>query len=185
MRKMNYVFLMLIFVLIGCQPKSTDSIISNLDSISTTQTLPVPSEEYDEYGDSLDYDYSTYFIVVADTANDYFVLHRKMFELNRQWQIPIDTMGRFFNVSKNLIALPDDDEDEIYAGDYFPRRFPSEHLSIEYMDFYRGHSGDKMMALISGIYESEKSADSALYVLRKSAPNAFKISSEVYIGCMH
>ena len=58
MRKMNYVFLMLIFVLIGCQPKSTDSTISNLDSIGTTQTLPVSLEEYEEYGDTLDYDYA-------------------------------------------------------------------------------------------------------------------------------
>ncbi|WP_262490545.1 hypothetical protein [Hymenobacter sp. CRA2] len=35
-----------------------------------------------------------------------------------------DTLGRFFDEQKNLIRLPDDDEDELYAGDYFPRRCP-------------------------------------------------------------
>ena len=108
-----------------------------------------------------------------------------MFDLNGQLNIPIDTMGRFYNKTKNLIALPDDDEDELYAGDYFPRRFPSENLSLEYLDFYQKKAGDKTIALITGIYENEKSADSALTVLHKTEEKVFKIKADIYLGCMH
>lgn len=69
--------------------------------------------------------YYTYFVIVADTSLNYFTLHKKMFELHRNFNIPIDTMGRYFNKDKNVIALPDNSEDEMYAGEYLPRRFPS------------------------------------------------------------
>jgi len=86
-------------------------------------------------------------------------------------------MGRFYNKKKNLIALPDNDEDEIYAGDYFPRRFPSDNLSLEYLNFYQRQAAEKTIALVTGIYETEKSADSALTVLHKPEKKVFKIKS--------
>ena len=94
-------------------------------------------------GDTTDFNNATYFVVVADTNSDYFFLRDKMFKLSMRLQLPIDTMGRFFNKTKNLIALPDNDEDEIYAGDYFPRRFPSDNFSLEYLDFYQREAGEK------------------------------------------
>jgi hypothetical protein len=94
-------------------------------------------------------------------------------------------MGRFYNKTKNLIALPDKDEDEIYAGDYFPRRFPSDNLSLEYLNFYQEQSGEKTIALVTGIYETERSADSALTVLRKTADKVFKIKAYIYVGCVY
>ena len=94
-------------------------------------------------------------------------------------------MGRFYNKSKNLIALPDNDKDEIYAGDYFPRRFPSDNLSLEYLNFYQRQAGKKTIALVTGIYETEKGADSALAVLHRSEKKVFKIKADIYVGCMH
>ena len=108
-----------------------------------------------------------------------------MFYLNTKLNIPIDTMGRSYNKNKDLIAVPEDSEDEIYAGDYFPRRFPSGNLSLEYLDFYQSQAGEKTMALVSGIYETEKSADSALFVLRKAEKKVFKIKADIYVGCLH
>ncbi|MBX2930638.1 MAG: hypothetical protein KF781_01685 [Chitinophagaceae bacterium] len=87
-----------------------------------------------------------------------------------------------------MIALPDDDEDEIYAGDYFPRRFPSEtteNLSLEYLNFYQENARDKTIALVAGIYEKENSADSALIILKKVEQRGFKIKAKIYTGCMH
>lgn len=130
-------------------------------------------------------EYATYYIVAADTSIDYYMLREKMFKLSGQLKLPIDTMGRYMNENKKLIALPDDDEDEMYAGEYFPRRFPSENLSLEYLSFYSENAGEKMIALVSGIFESEQSADSALAVLKNADAKSFKVKANVHIGCMH
>lgn len=130
-------------------------------------------------------DYATYFVVVADTSQDYYFLHEKMLGISRQLGYQIDTMGRSFNPEKNLIALPENSEDEIYAGDYFPRRFPSDYLSLEYLNFYKRDAGGKTMGLVTGIFEIEKSADSAVAVLYGIEKKGFKVKAEIYVGCMH
>ena len=108
-----------------------------------------------------------------------------MFEVHQKLTIAIDTMGRYYNKSKDLIALPDDDEDELYAGDYFPRRYPTETLSLEYLSIYKKNAQDKMIAIISGIYENEKKADSSLKRIQKVFPKTFTLQSELYMGCLH
>ena len=63
--------------------------------------------------------------MVADTGKDYFKLRNQMFRLNQLLHISIDTMGRYYNKMKDEIVLRENDEDEIYRGEYFPRRFPT------------------------------------------------------------
>lgn len=128
--------------------------------------------------------FADYYVVVADTGPDYHRLHDKMFALKDATGLAIDTMGRFFNEKKDLIALPDNDSDEVYAGDYFPRRSPSQNLSLEYMAEYKPGSKSKTIALIAGIYENKSSADSALKTILPQG-NAFAIKSRIYVGCMH
>jgi len=110
---------------------------------TTTAVQTQSPEDNRDTSDSAVQNMATYFVVVADTNLDYNFLRKEMFDLNRQLKIPIDTMGRFYNTAKNLIALPDNDDDEIYAGDYYPRRYPSEDLSLEYLDFYQSPAGKK------------------------------------------
>jgi hypothetical protein len=126
-----------------------------------------------------------FYLVVADTGLNYNVLHQKMVAINKDLKIKIDTLGRFYNQKKNLIQLPDNADDEIYAGDYFLRRGEGESLSLEYLNAYKRSSSEKMIALLSGIYEKKSSADSALSVLRKTSGNAFVYKAEIYMGCMH
>jgi hypothetical protein len=127
---------------------------------------------------------ATYYLVVTDTGTAYQSLRESMVQLHQQTAIEIDTMGRHYNAAQNLIALPDNDPDEIYAGDYFPRRYPGNTLSIEYLHFYRA-AGNKTMAVVAGMYETPKAADSALTILKKYKPAAFGFSASIYIGCMH
>ena len=183
----HYIFIFATVILSACGAATSDNHRSDIQSnkVDTSSVSAIVSTNKSEMEDTTDNDYATFFVVVADTSTDYYFLHKKMFDLNGQLNIPIDTMGRFYNKTKNLIALPDDDEDELYAGDYFPRRFPSENLSLEYLDFYQKKAGDKTIALITGIYENEKSADSALTVLHKTEEKVFKIKADIYLGCMH
>ena len=160
---------------------------------ATTATTPSPLTENttaDTLSDTLDDgdnsgDYETMYIVVADTSNSYYPLHKKMFALHTSLKQEIDTMGRYYNKKLDKIVLPEDDEDEMYAGDYFPRRYASSALSLEYLNMYSDTAPDKTIALVTGIYASEKSADSAFVLLKQKAPKAFTLKAEVYMGCMH
>ncbi len=186
----RWIFFISVFLFGACSPDSTESYAYGKETLKTDSLKIQNSSGSGSFvsesdSEEIDRDFTTYYIVVADTGMDYFLLHNKMFELSEQLNIPIDTMDRYYNKAKDLIALSDDDEDDIYAGEYYPRRFPSAHLSLEYLDFYTEKAGKKTIALVSGLYETDKSADSALAILKKAASNSFTLKSLVYVGCMH
>jgi hypothetical protein len=108
-----------------------------------------------------------------------------MLAVNKTLNIKIDTLGRFYNRKKNLIQLPDNADDEVYAGDYFLRRGEGESLSLEYLNAYKRGSNEKMMALLSGIYEKKSSADSALAILKRYDDHSFVVKTKIYMGCVH
>ncbi|MGV3541453.1 MAG: hypothetical protein ACO1OQ_16675, partial [Rufibacter sp.] len=95
-------------------------------------------EEEDEF-----LEYATYYVTIADTGQSYFPLRAEMVRLSKEMNLPVDTMGRYYDRKKDLIVLPEDDEDEVYAGDYFPRRNPDAFLSLEYLDLYQDKAKEK------------------------------------------
>ena len=131
--------------------------------------------------------YMNAYIVVSDTSQNYFELREKMFDLNQKLKAEIDTIGREFDKTKNLICLPENDEDEIYAGDYFPRRFPSETLSLEYLSYYL--NGKKptegTIALVVIITDNQEKAKKKLAEVKEYSNRAFIVNSTIYMGCMH
>ena len=162
---------------------SANSVSLGLDSIDNYKSIGIDSVKIDP---DLEVDeYATYHIVIVDTARIYSHLLAQMTDLSFRIGVPIDSMGRFFDPVANLIKLPDNDADEIYAGDYFPRRTPSETLSIEYLTLYKKEAGEKTMAIVAGVYENEYRADSVYRSLVKIEKNAFKIKSDIYTGCLH
>lgn len=170
----------------GEAPKKNDTLKKprtftlNIDSIARSVNRPAQEIE-----DTTDYNYAPYYIVVADTSLSYDTLHKKMLQLHRQLKRPIDSLDRYYNRAKDLMILPDEYDDEMYAGAYYPRRSPSNFLSLEYFDFFKRDTRTKNIALVTGIYENETSADSAFAILKRFEKNAFKIKANVYVGCMH
>jgi hypothetical protein len=134
-----------------------------------------------------DEEISTFYIVMADTGKNYYQLHDDMVQLSRSAGLPVDTMGRGYDAKKNLICLPENDEDEAYAGDYYPRRFPSVNLSLEYLYMYKDDRNveDNTIALVAGIFETRKSADSLLQAIRPYGKRPFVEKAKIYTGCMH
>lgn len=134
-----------------------------------------------------DEQYMNAYVVVSDTSQNYFELRQKMFDLNEKLKTEIDTMGRGFNKTKNLICLPENDEDEIYAGDYFPRRYPSVTLSLEYLIYYTKGKEPKegTIALVTMITDNKEKAEKKLAEVKKYSYRAFIVNSKIYMGCMH
>ncbi len=130
-------------------------------------------------------DYATYYLATVDTGQNYYQLRDKMYSLNQTLNWPIDTMGRYYNTKKNKVVLPDDDEDEMYRGEYYPRRSASTFLSLEYFEFYSRQSTSTNIALVASICETKAAADSSLAVLKPRCEHAFVLKAKVYVGCMH
>ncbi len=179
--------LIFILALFACQSKHKKQEVGAVTKVSPAKYKSSKAvsafnnnEDIDEQKDA----YADYYIVVVDTGTNYYLLRDKMFTVKQSTGIPIDTMDRHYDKSKDLIIVPDTSSDEIYAGDYFPRRYPSANLSLEYMTVYKPDSKDKTIGLIAGIYEKKNSADSALNIIA-GQKEAFELKSKVYIGCMH
>lgn len=187
----SYCWLIALFIAVSCKPKSAPVITNTAAKpvrilpagykmVTAIKAAEADTPETDEQLNA----YASYYVLVVDTGKSYDELRAKMFNLHQSSNLVIDTMGRYYNRVKNLIQLPDNDEDEMYAGEYFPRRYPSPNLSLEYLDQYQPGSESKMIALVAGIYETKISADSALNAIKRSE-KAFVLKSRIYVGCMH
>ena len=184
--------LLLICIMASCKPKAAKTVdeakvkpVKVLPaSYKTTQAIQaskaVDTAQIDGQADA----YADYYIVIADTGRSYDALRSKMFDLNKSLNIPIDTMERSYNKAKDLIALSEKDEDEMYAGEYYPRREVSDFLSLEYLYMYKPDAKEKTIALVRGIYGNKAAADSALLAMGQSK-TAFAFKAKVYVGCMH
>ncbi len=195
----NILFLSAVWLLVACndnpaptpEQKLTDS--SGMISSSTpVDSLMPPANtiENNIEADSMEAidtnpDIETYYIVVADTGTQYGLLNAKMYALAKQTTLTVDTLGRYFNASKKKIVLREDDDDELYAGEYFPRRFPSTTLSMEYMDSYIPGSNAGTMGIIAGIFENATDGEKALQSIKTHSANARLVKADIYVGCIH
>lgn len=133
----------------------------------------------------LNENYMNIYVVVADTSQVYQDLKIKMIDLREKLNIEIDTMGLGYDLKKDLICLPENDQDEMYAGDYFPRRFPSKTISIEYLSLYNRESGEKSIGIIVGIFDNKNKAENSLKKLKDFTNGAYIIKANIYRGCLH
>lgn len=181
----NYLVLFIIaHILVSCKSKpAPETIASNSDTI-TVQEIEHKLDFKGEL-DSTEWEWGIYYVIISDTGSEYSALRNKMFELSKSAKMDIDTMDRGYNVKKGRLVLPDNHEDEMYAGEYFPRRYDSDFLSIEYLNFYTERAGENTMAVIAGIYEDKSLADSAYLSIRQIDNKALLMRSKMYIGCMH
>ena len=151
------------------------------DTAANTTTTTTDTTAADA-GDS---EYETMYAVIADTGTNYYMLDSKMYAISRKMNLPIDTMDRHFDAAKNSIVLPDTIDDEMYRGEYYPRRDFSRYLSLDYYVVYSRNTTQNNIALIAGLYETQKSADSLCTLLKQAENKAFVVKASVFAGCMH
>ena len=127
---MQNLFLVLVcFFILGCQINNSDKTTlktnkqSSIDSgqaFFAKDSIIYKALNEDKEEVLLNEEVATFFIVVADTGLNYYLLNQKMYALSDQLHMQIDTMGRYYNKNKDLISLPVNHEDKVYAGAYFP-----------------------------------------------------------------
>lgn len=185
-----YIGLFTGMIILSCNAKKTTSEEQKNSANETyTPLIMKPTNVVEDNvklsDDTTDYNYANYTVVIADTGTNYNQLKRQMLILKEKLKVDVDTLGRYYDSRKKKIVLPQNSSDEIYAGDYFPRRTVSSTLSLEYLSVYKLDSRQQTIAIVTGIFDDGKLADSALKVAKKVNPNAFKVNSKLYVGCMH
>lgn len=183
-------FLFMVSVFSSCKTSQSETeeqseTIDNQDSTTTKTPLTLVMGDTTQFENALEGNYQIYYLVIADTGMRYAPLQASMFQLHTELDMTIDTMERTYYPEKDLIALPEDHEDEIYAGDYFPRRSPGNTLSLEYLSTFSKKSNEKTIALVAGIYDDLQEAEEAAKPIKKLMTNTFILKANVYIGCMH
>lgn len=101
--------------------------------------------------------------------------------------VKFDMLEREYKVQKGII-VPDSSADEMYRGEYYPRRpIGNESIvSIEMADSYRNEATDTLqMIVMAGMYAEKRNADSVATLLRKKYPSTKTYISELFLGCMH
>ncbi|RAJ01492.1 hypothetical protein LX64_03707 [Chitinophaga skermanii] len=127
------------------------------------------------------------FMVVADTSDNYQQLHTGLFSLHKSFQFTIDTMNRYYNEEKKLIILHENDEDQMYAGEPFPRRGYDPSISIEQMNFFEDREivSPRKMGLVVGIFENKSEALKVVQRIQSTQPHAHVLPVKMFMGCMH
>jgi hypothetical protein len=127
---------------------------------------------------------ATYYVVIADTSQSYRDVHITMTEFQKASGQEIDTMGRYYDTKSDKLMLPENDEDELYRGKYYPRRFPDATLSIEYLSTYT-EAPSATFACVVGIYEKNSAAKKAVSKWKTRFPKIYSLKAKMYTGCMH
>ena len=183
-----FTILALTFFLVSCDnqsPFETDSFIKLAVNNNELTTHKVKEDSTVKIVEDEFLAFQTYYIVCLDSSKNYRFLDKSMYFNAKTYDVTIDTAERSYNTKKDLIALADDAEDEIYAGEYYPRRFPSKHLSLEYLYIYDENINTQTIGLIAAICNERNKADSILTIFKPINPNSFVLKGKVYVGCMH
>ena len=171
-----------VLLVVACKNTTPSARTTNTDSATTPASRPDTATVAVNDTDS---DHAIYYVAIADSGSEYAPLDRLMYTISGALHINVDTMGRYYNTTKKQIVLPDDNEDELYRGEYYPRREGADFLSVEYTALYDTSASEHNMCVVAGLFDTKKSADSILKLISPTATKAFVIKASIYEGCLH
>lgn len=183
-------FLLFSILILSCSDvkKNSNELIS-IENDSNSQVKSLLLNEDIENADSnelnIDNQMQEMYLLILDSSNNYNELRDYMIDVARSNKKEIDSMGRFFNHIRNKLVLPDSSEDEIYAGEYFPRRYESDFLSIEYNSEYFDQSDSSTMCIVAGIYDEKDELLKAMSSFSKLKKPTIVLKTKIYMGCLH
>jgi hypothetical protein len=129
----------------------------------------------------------TQYIVVAEESNVYKTLRSSAIKLSQQVSIPYSDQDQKWSVKKGLY-LREDSDDDIWAGQYFPRRYEDSLITLEMRDYYLDSmptKPTKTMVVLAGIFDTKQEADFRLKLIKRYRPLAYVRKSKLYMGCIH
>lgn len=186
-------FLLMLFLFAACnQAKTIEVADTATQPTNSTQALandtltPLSEVISEEDAGEVATEYETFHILTIGEGYNYDSLSTQASQVAQHLHVKVDNLERIYDSKKGII-VPDNSDDEVYRGEYYPRRFADPTVSIE-MNYAFADSmaeQDKKMIIVAGIYEKKSQADSVLALTKATYPLAKVITKELFIGCMH
>lgn len=174
---------LLMLLICSCTNGESNQSTANNNAIKTQPLKGTIQDDVTYYeGESEETDF---FVVICDTGTDYYLLRNQMLRMSQIIKSPIDSLDRYYDTDKKELILPEKYEDEMYAGQYYPRRFEGDFMSIEYLNQFNDKSNPKTLAIVAGIYANKSEADNRKMLLNQNGFIAHSSKCKLYTGCMH
>jgi len=196
-------FVFFSMLVISCEsPKHNHEQTGSKDSVSIvvsdSSTQPdVSDENSDDEVSGVEEDMALTFIVSVAEGYNYDSLHRIALQASEVLGYPMDSSSAYYNQKKKRIVLADNDEDDIWAGEYRFRRFSDERVSLEmryaYIDTIIANNdllreklqNDSTRMFVCANLTDEATALKLRETLLPKFPQTKIIAAKVYVGCMH
>lgn len=164
---------------VACQSKTNDN--------PTNETV-IDSTDAPQYADIDTSEFVHAYLVVADEGTNYEVLLQGAKTIAALTGHKLDQQERVYRKGKGII-VPENSDDEMYAGSYFPRRpfDDGNYCSIEMKSFYDSTAvkDTATMLLVAAMYTRRSRADSLLQKIKPVFNTSHLLPSTIYMGCMH
>lgn len=192
--KKTFLLLSLALALLACN-NSVDSsnTLTKADSIIVKPNDSLVEDEYE-----LDPEYEVNYIVALTEGYNYDSLHRVALDAAELLDIKFDSLDRYYNTKRKKIILPENYEDDMWAGEYYFRRSADAFVSIEmkYMyadtltekneDALQKFTADSLkMFVFAGMSPNKATADSLARLLKPHYGKLQVFPSNIFMGCMH
>jgi hypothetical protein len=139
------------------------------------------------YARAQDPNWETRYVVIAGESGIYDSLRLAAEDLAKRCHIRYDDQDQKWSKKKGLYWREDAD-DGIWNGEYYPRRYEEDLITLEMKDYYLDKQPEKpsmKMIIVAGIFETKLGADARLKLIKQYRPLAYIRAARLYMGCIH
>jgi hypothetical protein len=179
---------LLVLLVVSCGQKPAAIKSDKSDTVKVAAAIVAKDTAMHEIdGSGAESESATYYLVEVARGRDYDTLKNISTNAASLLGTKFQMLDRIYKSGKGII-VPEDAEDEVYRGEYFPRR-PFEdqnYVSIEMSNGFIDNEADTLeMVTIAGIYSLQTQADSVASLLKDKIPTVKTVKRDMYLGCMH
>lgn len=178
--------LLMIYTSCSQKPASTTKVSTDTLKVAAAP-VAIDTMVSDDSGTDPDSATAPYYIVEVAAGYNFDSLKSISSHAATILKSKFNMLDRVYKSGKGIV-VPDNSDDEIYRGEYYPRRPFSEDnfVSIEMSNEFDDENADKLkMVAVAGMYAEQKAADSVAALLKNKISTTTVIKRDIYMGCMH
>lgn len=126
--------------------------------------------------------YSDRYILILKSTKDYNEARSFAFKASKKLGLRFDNENVRYSKEKGIYFEGIEDDD--YNGEYYPRRYAKESISLENSDGYKGLAAG-FIIVVGGIYNDRKSSNQALGKVKVVYGGAYVKKTKMWMGCIH